>query len=220
MKRHLVPAVAALAALALLGCSSGSLGADAKLDDTVPDPPVCQPDGSADGVPACWAVGRLVTRTGCSDTHCERDGGTLSRMADYAACGIAAPAPVPWTSTGLGDAAGSTAINDDLCEFHAIVVPICAGAGRGLFFDVELSTMDGEVVPPGAAPYAEAFSSPVHPAPSTGDGVELATGRYRIGPVVFDVPGYWTVTLHFFGTCRDDLAASPHAHVTLNLQVP
>jgi hypothetical protein len=163
----------------------------------------------------------MTTRTGCSDTHCGMDGGVLARNADYAACGIAAPDPTSDAggSSELAQMTGVLSLDDDLCEFHALVLPDCVAGGRTLSFDADLTTMTGGVVPAGAKPYVEAFSSPVHLAPSTDTSTETTPGHYRIGPVTFDVPGQWTVTLHFFGTCRDG-PLSPHAHVTFRLFVP
>ena len=192
----------------------------------VPDdagPLACAVDTSTEmSTASCWAVGRMITRTGCSDTHCEWDGGILARKADYAACGIAAPDPAndAQASSELTDVPGVLSLNDDLCEYHAFVLPECSGGARTLSFDAELSPITGGVVPAGAKPYIEAFSSPVHVAPNTDSSVEPTPGHYRIGPVTFDVPGQWTVTLHFFGTCRDSEPMSPHAHVTFELIVP
>ena len=210
----------------MFGCSPSSLSPDARLADTVPNDAaaqVCAVDASAEApASSCWAVGRMITRTGCSDTHCEWDGGVLVRNADYASCGIAAPDPSSdaQPSGGLAQMAGSLSLDDDLCEFHAVVAPECVAGPTALFFDAELSSAMGGAVPAGAKPYIEAFSSPTHLAPSVGDSTEMGTGLYRIGPVTFDVSGQWTVTIHFFSTCRDSLANSPHAHVTFTLLVP
>jgi len=208
------------------GCSANSVSRDARLDDTGPvdvGPPLCAVDASTDApAPSCWALGRLTTRTGCSDTHCERDGGVLMLKADYASCGITAPDPaVDAQANGeLSEAAGALSLDDDQCEFHAFVLPDCAAAARTLYFEADLSTMMGGAVPAGAMPYVEAFSSPTHLAPRVDASTETAPGHYRIGPVTFDVPGQWTVTLHFFGTCQDNTPMSPHAHVTFKLDVP
>jgi hypothetical protein len=211
--------------LAVLGCSGKSSSPDDRVAVMVPDdagPPVCAGDASTDGpASSCWALGRLITRTGCADTHCDWDGGVLVRKADYAACGISAPdstTDAPATSE-LSEVPGVLSLDDDQCEFHAFVVPECMGGPRTLYFDADLASMTGGVVPAGAKPYIEAFSSPVHIAPSTDTSTETTPGHYRIGPVTFDVPGQWTVTLHFFGTCRDD-PQSAHAHVTFTLDVP
>ena len=206
-----------------LGCSASSLSPDARQAATVPDPPLCAIDASTDALaPTCWAVGQIITRTGCSDTHCAWDGGVLIRSANYAACGIAEPDPTTdaQASSGLAEAAGALSLDDDLCEYHAFVLPDCAAGPRTLYFDVDLSTITGGAVPQGAKPYIEAFSSPIHLAPRVDASTETMPGRYRIGPVTFDVPGQWTITLHFFGTCRDDQPMSPHAHVTFKLMVP
>jgi hypothetical protein len=212
-----------LSSICLVGCSGTSAAPDARIDVTVPVAPMCAGDASSEAAaPLCWATGRLSTRTGCSDTHCDEDGGVLIRPADYASCGIAAPDPTSdaQSSGGLMGTAGALSLDDDQCEFHAVVVPECADGARALFFDADLSSMTGGPVPAGAKPYIEAFSSPTHLAPSAGSYTEMTPGHYRVGPVTFDVSGQWTITLHFFGTCSDALPNSPHAHVTFTLDVP
>jgi hypothetical protein len=212
-----------LSVIGFLACSGAHITPDALIDDTVPTAPLCAGDASSDApAPACWATGRLTTLTGCSDTHCDRDGGLLIRTADYASCGIAAPDLTSDAQSGGGlvGEAGALSVDDDLCEFHAVVVPECADGARSLFFDTDLSTMTGGPVAAGAKPYIEAFSSPTHLAPSTGSFTETSPGHYRIGPATFDVPGQWSITLHFWGTCSDALPNSPHAHVTFTLDVP
>jgi hypothetical protein len=146
----------------------------------------------------------------------------MTRTVNYALCGIPSPeaATDAQSGSGLADMEGALSLDDDLCEFHAVVVPECANGARSLFFDTDLTTMTGGPVAAGAKPYIEAFSSPTHLAPSTGSFTESSPGQYRIGPATFDVSGQWSVTLHFFGTCNDDLPNSPHAHVTFTLEVP
>jgi hypothetical protein len=213
-----------LSAVYLLGCSCTSAAPDARISVAAPPvAPLCAGDASSQATkPLCWATGRLSTRTGCSDTHCTNDGGILVRAADYASCGIAAPDPTSdaLPSGGIVGTAGSLSVDDNQCEFHAVVTPECAPGARALFFDADLSTMSGGSVPAGAKPYIEAYSSVTHIAPSTGTYTEQAPGRYRIGPATFDLSGQWSVTLHFFGTCSDALPNSPHAHVTFTLDVP
>jgi hypothetical protein len=141
-------------------------------------------------------------------------------MPDYGSCSITAPEPAsPAPASSLAGSAGALSIDDDLCEFQAVVVPECASASS-LFFDVDLSTMTGDAVPAGAKPYAEAYLTVTHLTPDPGTYAEGPIGHYRIGPVVFDMSGQWHVTLHFFGTCNDALPASPHAHVNFTLDVP
>ena len=213
-----------LSLVSVLGCSGGSLSPDARIAVTVPDQdvaPICPADAATEAASSeCWATGRLTTSTGCSDTHCERDGSLWALTVDYASCGLAGPDPTSDAQPGDASPAGALSVDDDQCEFHAEVTPVCASGARALFFDVDLSTMIGGPVPSGAQPYIEAFSSPTHLAPSTGSSTEMSPGRYRIGPATFDVSGLWSVTLHFFGTCRDESPNSPHAHVTFTLQVP
>lgn len=218
---NLAAIILAAAWSATIGCSSSgsSVGnIDVIVPQTAAAPPC--PSDDAGTSSACWAIGRLVTSTGCADAHCVQDGGLLMNTPDYGSCNIVAPDPASSApASSLAGSTGALSIDDGLCEFRAVVVPECASASS-LIFDVDFSTMTGAAVPAGAKPYAEAYLTVTHLTPDPGTSTEGPTGHYRIGPVVFDMSGHWNVTLHFFGTCNDALPGSPHAHVNFTLDVP
>ena len=46
------------------------------------------------------------------------------------------------------------------------------------------------------------------------------SGTYEIGPIKFDRSGEWLVSFHFFETCADEPADTPHGHVAFRINVP
>ena len=67
----------------------------------------------------------------------------------------------------------------------------------------------------------EAFLDPTHPTPSVNiTNHETSPGKYTVGTVRFDRTGMWTVRFHFYETCSDVPADSPHGHAAFFLNVP
>jgi hypothetical protein len=125
-----------------------------------------------------------------------------------------------------GDSAfGATNYNnssgDDDCKYDVswTSTPICEGA-PGVYFTVTAKhRSDGSPVT-GANPRPDVVLNCNHPIPNTpGDSPELTPGTYRVGPVIFDMPGRWVFRFHFNETCTD-LPQSPHGHAAYYVQVP
>jgi hypothetical protein len=57
-----------------------------------------------------------------------------------------------------------------------------------------------------------------HTATSIGVSDENAPGVYRVGPVVFDQPGEWTLRFHMFEFCGD-VPTSPHGHAAFFINI-
>jgi hypothetical protein len=116
---------------------------------------------------------------------------------------------------------GSEADDDD-CKYRVSFTNDCVQkGGTGTTFTVNLKSLTKDMMPvPSAKAYVEAFLSETHPAGGTTDGTETSTGVYKIGPVIFDQPGKWTVRFHFFGDCSDVPEDSPHAHAAFFINVP
>src|SRR5262249_6744646 len=73
----------------------------------------------------------------------------------------------------------------------------------------------------GAKTVIEAFLTPLHPAPNSGQTtMEPTPGKFVIGPVIFDQSGRWTIRFHLFEECSDALQDSPHGHVAFFVDVP
>lgn len=199
-------AAALSAAFAFAGCSSKS--------------------ETSSGEPCTGLGGGPVS--GAADAHC---GGTIQKTSAAACHGNGtggAGGGGGAGGSGEGGAAseyGPTMVgsegDDDDCKYHVewSTMGVCEGSSGVTFFVTVKSKADGMPVT-GAKPYVEVFLNSKHPAPETGDGDEFVTGEYRIGPVVFDAPGKWTVRFHFFGDCSDSNAESPHAHAAFYVNVP
>lgn len=127
------------------------------------------------------------------------------------------------TDAGAGDPAlwpGAIEVNDDSCSFHVRVLPRCAVNERELSLGIELSSLTSGNLITGANPYVIVFEGLTHLAPASGTSMtETTPGTYEIAPIVFDIPGPWTITIHFFGSCVES-NGSPHTHVSLLLNVP
>jgi hypothetical protein len=209
----------------VIGCLGGGASSDGGADD------VSAADGSAvdggggdaasddGGVPSCSGAWNVTTEFACHDSHCtDPAAGSAPMTVDFTTCGLAAT--LDTTLAPSPPAPGQTIeSSDEDCSFHLSVRPECSPVARQLYVNVDLSGLVTGHLVAGGKPYIEAYSGLAHLAPSVGVGKEVSPGRYRIGPVVFDEAGRWTVALHFFGACADG-PHSPHAHLSLIVGVP
>jgi hypothetical protein len=187
----------ALALAAAAGCSSS---------DNNPPPAACMSDGGAlSGTAPDMCMG-MFTAVGMCMTEPEDGGGDMD---------AGPPEMLPTPSVG-------TSNNDDDCKYKVSFTYDCVQKGMpGTVFLVSLksSTMNNAPVP-GAEPYIEAFLNSTHPAGGNNLGTEPTPGNYKIGPIVFDQSGKWTVRFHFFPTCSDIPEDSPHGHAAFFIDVP
>ena len=111
---------------------------------------------------------------------------------------------------------------DDDCKYHVAFTNDCVQkGGTGTTFNVSLTSLTKNMaVVPGAKTYIEAYLTPNHPAGGDTLATETSPGVYKVGPVMFDASGKWTVRFHFFGDCSDVPADSPHAHAAFYINVP
>jgi hypothetical protein len=152
---------------------------------------------------------------GAADKHCYDDGGASFIAVDNSQCNMSAPPGVDYGDTMYG-----TSGNDDDCKYAVsyTVDPICRNSG--VFFTVTLKSALTNALVPMAMTRAEVFLSDTHPAPNSGATyVETSTGVYKVGPILFDAAGTWTVRFHFFENCAD-LPTSPHGHAAFFVVVP
>ncbi len=162
---------------------------------------------------------------GAADAHCTSS--TATNMASCHADAGAADASVVDASTDAAAPSpyGQTMLNaegdDDDCKYHVkwTATPVCSGK-EGVTFTVTVTRKTDKSPATGADPYIEGFLNDVHPAPNAGVSKEIGPGVYTVGPVVFDVAGTWSVRYHFYGTCGDDPADSPHGHIAFLVEVP
>jgi hypothetical protein len=188
------------------------------------------------------AMTSLITAApGCSSsdnpqpppTQCMSDGGALPGMATDMCMGmfktVGMCMPDVADDGGMGTDAGTeplpdpavgTSNYDDDCKYKVSFTYNCVQKGSpGTVFVVSLKSAMNDTPVPGADAYIEAFTGN-HPAGGSTASDEPTPGTYRIGPVVFDRNGQWTVRFHFFGNCSDKPEDSPHGHAAFLINVP
>jgi hypothetical protein len=197
------PAAIALAAAAIPACSSSK---------TTSNP--------GDGGSASDAGGNGVV-SGPKDSHC-----TSSVTVQQAMCSPDAGADDGGMAMedGGGDSYPPTMYNDegddDDCKYHVKWSAGGVAQQSPVTFDVTLTAKAGGAPVTGAPVRAEVFLDDTHPAPNTNQtSSDKGSGRYTVGPILFDKPGKWTVRFHFFEDCADS-ETSPHGHAAFYVQVP
>jgi hypothetical protein len=184
------------------------------------------------GVQASMCAMPGAAASGPQDTHCAG----IKQVVDPAACySDASPGDGGGGGDGGADAGnigncgdssfGATMYNnsgsDDDCKYDVqwTSTPICEGA-PGVYFTVTATKRADGTPVTGANASPDVVLDCNHPSPNTpGDSPEITPGKYRVGPVIFDMPGRWVVRFHFDATCAD-LPASPHGHAAFYVQVP
>lgn len=200
-----------LVASLVLGAGCGSSSSN------VPSSTAAAVQGEADTHCGTGAT-EIKTEIGMCVTEGEGDAGEPADGGDAAA-------PDDGGTGGGASDFGDTEFNaegdDDDCKYHVSWKSTEVKKGSAVTFDVTLTRkFDGKPAT-GADVAVEAFLSPTHPTPST-DTVtqELPGGVYRVGPVVLDESGQWTVRFHFYEMCSDAPEDSPHGHVAFFVKVP
>jgi hypothetical protein len=180
----------------------------------------------------------------------EADGGELRQVTDQSACcgtsdaasddsggeacndasipmSIAPDDGTCCTGTEYGPTMYGQQGSDDDCKYDVswTSTPLCLNGP--VYFTVHANkragatTFGGGAPLTGAAPFAEVIlncgmvASAVQPPP-----VESPPGVYQVGPIVFPVPGIWSVRFHFNEECYDELPDSPHGHAAFWVTVP
>jgi hypothetical protein len=202
----------------------------------------------ARGALALALAGTFVVVQGCSsdespanpaDSGTQTDGGSCTGgggpdpgmavdhcMGTFQETGMCMSAPPDGGEEGDGGAEPEPDTNvgreadDDDCKYHVSFTNDCVlKGGTGTTFTVTLKSATGtKALVPNAKTSAEAFIGN-HPA-DVPDGVETSPGVYKVGPIVFDQGGKWTVRFHFFEDCSDVPEDSPHGHAAFFINVP
>lgn len=175
----------------------------------------------ADEPAACVGGGGPVS--GPADTHCIDSSGTAIVQSIGAcmtgAAGAAAPESDAVEEFGVFYGA---AASDDGCKYDVSFTHSCIVQNEPVTFDVSLRRKSDGSAATGARPTTvEVYMEDGHISPSNDfRGPERPPGTYAIGPVEFDRPGRWVVRFHFFETCSDIPADSPHGHTAFYIDVP
>jgi hypothetical protein len=203
-----------------------TIGLAVACTSTMPSPTTCANPGGPVAGAADTHCGTKVEPT--DPASCHPDGGAGGDDASADASGDAAnDASIDaggddgGTDNPYGPTMFGTEADDDDCKYHVIwsASPVCENAAVTFTVTATYKT-DGKPLT-GAAPRAEVYLDPKHPAPTTAQKAhEVSPGKYTVGPIQFDAPGQWTVRFHFYELCEDTLDTSPHGHAAFFVQVP
>ncbi len=172
---------------------------------------------------------------GQSDTHCMASSGdpivqTIGKCTDTAE--MSADTAGAGGAGGAAGASGDEAYTvltshqgaDDDCKYDVSFTTSCVTANQDVTFRVTLTSRADRTPATGAHPDSpEIFlaDNPSHISPSIGiTTTEDPPGTYAIGPVDFDQSGRWVVRFHFYESCSDVPADSPHGHIAFYIDVP
>jgi hypothetical protein len=112
---------------------------------------------------------------------------------------------------------------DDDCKYHVSWTSTPVRKNELVTFTFTLEGLDPAGPVKGADIDTDVFLGDTHLAPNTGSKSTESpadSGTYKIGPIKFDESGDWVVRFHFFETCSDAPADSPHGHVAFHVNVP
>jgi hypothetical protein len=113
--------------------------------------------------------------------------------------------------------------DDDTCKYHVRFENTCVAVNQPVTFTLSLTRLIDNAPGTGTVPSnPEIFmESDGHVSPGNDiTATESSPGTYEIGPVIFDAPGRWVVRFHYFDTCSELQADSPHSHVAFYIDVP
>jgi hypothetical protein len=108
---------------------------------------------------------------------------------------------------------------DDECKYDASFEIDCVSHDYPVTLTLTLSNRGTAMPADGAGATAEVYLSDTHLSPSRPVTTALGAGKYAISGVKFDQAGRWTIRFHFFETCNDTPADSPHGHVAFYVDV-
>jgi len=223
----------AVAASATVGCGSSKSEPPTSSAAAVAGP--VDVHCTDNGVEIKRAIGMcVVDEAGTSSALSADDGGADAASADGSTDGAADDAGSSGADGGTDDGGdgggappsdfGPTLYNaegdDDDCKYHVSWTSTDVKENVSVTFHVKvIRRSDGR--PATGANVALDVTIDSHPTPSTEiPSKESAGGSYKVGPVVFDQPGVWTVRFHFYETCSDLRADSPHGHAAFRVNVP
>jgi len=174
---------------------------------------------------------------GMQDTHCTAPNGTMitqiTSQADCQTsnCANEGPPCSPDAGPPQPDAAvpepefGATMFNnsgnDDDCKYFVTWTSTPIQQNTNVFFTVVATTTVAPGPATGANIFAEVYLDNEHEAPPTNQAaVESPPGTYKVGPILFDAAGAWTVRFHLNENCKDLVDDSPHGHAAFYVDVP
>jgi hypothetical protein len=176
--------------------------------------------GSSSAGPVGGAVdGAVSTRCVDNGVVMKNQVGPCLTDVDAGADGGAAPSP------GASDY-GATLYNqsgyDDDCKYHVSWDSTPIRKNADVTFTVTVEGLDPAGPATGANIVPEVYLTAIHPAAGSSTTTETppGSGVYKVGPIVFDASGVWTVRFHLYETCSDAPQDSPHGHIAFFVNVP
>jgi hypothetical protein len=172
--------------------------------------------GCGSTAPAAGDAGGPVTDA--SDPRCIEGGAVVpAQVGQCMSGGDDGAAP----STDFGATIYNSSGYDDDCKYHVSFTSTPVRRNTPVTFTVTVEGLDPAGPALGANLYAEVYLPPIHPAPNSNTKTtEKGAGVYDVGPIVFDVPGLWTVRFHMYEECSDAPEDSPHGHIAFYIDVP
>ena len=227
--RLAAPSVLALF-VALVACLVGVTAACSGKNGGGADPSAVAPEPSSDGGgddapdPLDWDPDTGVARCGvpqstaAASCRISSDAGDAQPPADGAAPADDAGPEEP--GSAYGDPVVGTESDDDQCKYHVRWTSTPLVVGQPVTFTLDGTTLADQTPMTGGAPRIEAFLDDTHVLAAAGQrATEPSPGHYTVGAITFDVPGTWTVRLHFFDACTDEAPDSPIGHVAFLVDV-
>jgi hypothetical protein len=140
-------------------------------------------------------------------------------LAEGAGGSDAAPATAPDYGETLYNSSGY----DDDCKYQVSWDSTPIRKNADVTFTVTVVKLDPAGPATNADVSPEVFLSPIHPGDISRTKTTespAGSGIYKIGPIVFDASGIWTVRFHMYETCSDTPPDSPHGHAAFFIEVP
>jgi hypothetical protein len=187
---------------------------------------------------ACSPAGGPVA--GPADMHCVVDGKQVVQATDMAAClagnldagdgigtGTSDGGPMEDAgdcnlALGYGPTLYGQSGSDDDCKYDVewTSTPVCEN--QNVYFTVKATRRTDHAPVTGAQIVPDVtldctypiLNTPASPSP------EGPPGTYKVGPIVFYMPGRWTVRFHFYYECYHLVPTSPHGHAAFWVDVP
>jgi len=153
---------------------------------------------------------------GALDTHCSGMDPTVVGMCMMGGAVPDGGAPTVDYGETMFNAEG----DDDDCKYHVSWTSTPVRENTKVTFTVKLTKLADMTTATGAGVRAEVYLNDTHPAVPPPQATESPAGTYKLGPILFDAPGMWTVRFHFYEACDDGPADSPHGHAAFYVGVP
>jgi hypothetical protein len=206
-------ALCAGATVILAACTSNNPGA-------APPAPTCTDGGAAaSGPPDTHCAGRSQSTNMAIGSAGEDSGiaGDDGGGGDDGGSAIGNCGDPAYQATMFGNQGG-----DDACKYDVswTAPPICEK--QPIYFTVSVKSRTDHSAVTSANVRPDVVLNCSHPTPAmpADPSPESPPGTYRVGPVVFDMPGRWVVRFHIHSDCFDILPTSPHGHAAFWVDVP